>query len=136
MHLRLLAALLVSGLVACAPTPAPAPPVSARPPAVEDALPGIVGEDEVDVPARPVAAIEPVYPPQLRAIGVEGDVEARVAVMADGSVGAARLVASSHPAFTEATREALRTARFHPALRSGRVVPSWVGLRLYFRLDD
>jgi len=61
---------------------------------------------------------------------------ARVAVLADGTVGAARLVASTHPAFTEAAREALRRAHLRPASRDGRSVPSWVGLSLHFRLDD
>lgn len=131
-----LAALLSAGLVACAAAPVPEPPVAARPPAVEDAFPDLFAEEEVDEPARPVEAIQPAYPPAMRAMGVEGEVEARVAVMADGSVGGARLVASSHPAFTEAARDALRSARFHPARRAGRVVPSWVGLRIRFRLDD
>jgi protein TonB len=88
------------------------------------------------VPARPVDPIRPAYPAQLRALGVEGDVEARVVVLADGTVGGAKLSRSTDPAFTEAVREALAHARFHPARRAGRPVASWVTVKLRFRLDE
>lgn len=124
--------------IACAQTP-----VSVRPAAVEkastvreDAGPSYYEEDEVDVTARPVDPIQPSYPPELRALGIEGEVEARVIVLADGRADGARLVKSSHHAFTAATREALRQARFHPARIDGRPVASWVTLRLRFRLED
>jgi len=105
-------------------------------PPAEDARFRYYDEDEVDVPARPVDPIQPVYPPQLRALGIEGEVEARVVVLADGTLGGAKLSTSSDPAFTEALREALARARFHPARRAGRPVASWVTLRLRFRLED
>ena len=66
---------------------------------------------------------------------MEGEVEARVVVLADGSVGGAQLVSSSDEAFTAAVRESLQDARFHPAERAGRPVASWVTLRLRFRLE-
>ena len=87
------------------------------------------------MPARPQAPIEPVYPVQLRAMGLEGDVEARVVVLSDGSVGGAKLTSSSDDAFATAVRVSLRHARFHPAERAGRPVASWVTLRLRFRLE-
>jgi protein TonB len=127
------AAVLLVALGACAPPPAPVAPAAEALP--EDAIPGFVAEDEVDLPARPLEPIEPVYPAELRALGIEGEVRARVGVLADGTVGRAELVASSHAAFTEAARAALRQARFHPALRGGRPVASWVELRLRFRLE-
>jgi len=102
----------------------------------EDAGPRILPEGAVDVPARPLEPLRPAYPPGLRALGLEGVVEARVAVLADGSVGAAQLVESSHDAFLAATREALHGARFAPARRDGRPVASWVTLRVRFRLDE
>jgi TonB family protein len=68
-------------------------------------------------------------------MGLEGEVEARVIVLADGSVGGAQLVSSSNEAFTAAVRESLKEARFHPAERAGRPVASWVTLRLRFRLE-
>jgi protein TonB len=129
------AAVLLVALGACAPPPAPVAPAAKAPPPPEDAIPGFLAEDEVDLPARPREPIEPVYPAELRALGIEGEVRARVGVLADGTVGRAELVASSHAAFTEAARAALRRARFHPALRGGRPVASWVELRLRFRLE-
>lgn len=68
-------------------------------------------------------------------MGLEGEVEARVIVLADGSVGGAQLVSSSDEAFTAAVREALRDARFLPAQRGGHAVASWVTLQLRFRLE-
>jgi protein TonB len=90
----------------------------------------------VDVPARPALPIEPAYPRRLRELGIEGEVEARLLVRADGSVGGATLAASSHEEFTRAAREALREARFLPARLDGRAVDSRVTLRLRFRLDE
>jgi TonB family protein len=105
-------------------------------PGREDAGPFVYQEHEVEVPARPVDPLRPAYPPRLRALGVEGEVEARVIVLSDGSVGGARLVESTHPEFTAAVREALRGARFHPARRHGKPVSSWLTVRLRFRPEE
>jgi TonB family protein len=131
--LRRLAPLLL--LAACA-QPAPVPgSAAAPPPAHEDAGPIVYSEQEVDVPARPLEPIRPVYPPRLRELGVEGSVEARVVVWPDGSLQGATLVASDHPEFTESVRLALAEARFAPGLRRGQPVASSVTLRLHFRLE-
>ena len=126
---------LAAGGCAFPPPSANVPPTAGSPGVREDAGPRYFSEDEVDRPARPLVPIEPAYPPQLRAMGREGEVEAIVVVLADGSVGGARLVSSSDEAFTAAVRESLRHARFHPAERGGRPVASWVTLRLRFRLE-
>ncbi len=101
----------------------------------QDVRPRYFSSEEVDVPARPLAPIEPVYPAQLLAMGVEGDVAAQVVVLADGSVGGAQLKSSSDRAFTVAVQDALQIARFHPAERRGRHVASWVLLQWKFRLE-
>ena len=105
-------------------------------PGREDAGPFYYQEHEVDVPARPVDPIRPVYPPRLRGLGLEGEVEARVMVRSDGSVDGAQLVESTHDDFTVSVREALREARFHPARLRGKPVSSWVTVRLRFRLEE
>jgi len=128
---------LAAALLGCAGgglAPAAAPP--AAPVLRDDAGPRYYAEYEVDHPARPLAPIEPDYPESLRALGMEGEVEARVVVRADGSPGGAELVASSHDAFTAAAREALREARFQPARLAGRPVASWLTVRLRFRLEE
>jgi protein TonB len=101
----------------------------------QDATPRVYAQDEVDTPTRPVAPLEPAYPPRLRALGLEGEVETRVVVAADGRVRGARLVESTHPDFTASARAAIREARFEPARLDGRPVASWVTLRLRFRLE-
>jgi protein TonB len=103
---------------------------------LEDTGPSFFEEHEVEIPARPLRPIEPDYPPRLRALGIEGEVEARVLVLSDGSVGGAQLVTSTHDDFTVAVREALREARFRPAQLRGKPVSSRVRVRLHFRLED
>lgn len=110
------------------------PPATTAPSAAEDGVPHVYGEDEVDVPARPLEPIRPAYPTRLREFGVEGSVTARVIVWADGSVHGGELLASDHPEFTRAVREALSGARFAPGLRRGQPVTSTVTLELHFRL--
>jgi TonB family protein len=121
-------------VAACASEPAPPPdlePVSAL---HVDAVPRVYAEDEVDVPARPLAPILPEYPKSLRELGVEGTVEARVLVWADGTFGGGQVVASSHPAFTDAARDALHRATFAPAELRGEPVASRVTVVLRFEL--
>ena len=125
----------MAGACASPPPRTEAAADAASPGVQEDAGPRTFSDEEVDLPARPLAPIEPAYPPQLRAMGLEGEVEARVVVLADGSVGGAQLVSSSDEAFTAAVRESLKDARFHPAERAGHSVASWVTLRLRFRLE-
>lgn len=102
----------------------------------EDAFPQPYEENEVDTPARPTAPIQPQYPLALRAQGVEGDVEARIVVDAEGHYGGGTLRESTRDEFLLAAREALQRARFHPASRGGRPVASWVTVLIQFRLED
>ncbi len=105
------------------------------PAVVEDAVPTVYAEQEVDVPARPLEPIRPRYPARLRELGVEGSVEARVIVWPDGSISGRELIASDHPEFTQAVRAALDRARFAPGLLRGKPVASTVTLKLHFRLS-
>jgi protein TonB len=133
-RVALVVALAAAG--ACASAPPPALPEPQSPPQSTDALPSFYEEDQVDVPARPVAPIEPTFPARLRALGVEGVVAMRVVVLADGSAGPTRLLESSHPEFTDSVQKALREARFLPARRDGRSVSSWLTIRIDFRLEE
>ena len=132
----LVAALMILSGCVGGPTPSRADEDPTSRPRREDAGPTFYEEHEVDVPARPVDPIRPAYPPRLRALGLEGEVETRVIVLTDGSVGGARLLASTHDDFTVAVQEALREARFYPARRRGEPVSSWVTMRLRFRLEE
>jgi protein TonB len=59
-------------------------------------------------------APNPVYPPELRASGVEGQVRAGFTVYASGAVGAIYILESDHPQFASAVEEALALWRFKP----------------------
>lgn len=119
---------------ACAATPPEAWLDRARPPAEADATAGFYAPDEVDAVARLVTPIAPRYPPHLRERGREGHVVARVLVREDGSVAGAELLDVTDPLFAVAARSELRGSRFAPALLGGRPVPSWVVVRIRFRI--
>ncbi len=128
-------ALLLLAACASPEDPARTRPDTAAPAIVEDAIPTIYAEHEVDVSARPLEPLRPRYPAGLREFGVEGSVEARVIVWPDGSVSGRELIASDHPEFTRAVRAALDDARFAPGLLRGKPVASTVTLKLHFRLE-
>jgi protein TonB len=85
--------------------------------------------------ARPAAPIRPHYPTRARQRGDEADVAVDVWVGAGGDVDRVAVARSAGAEFDAAAIEAVRRARFHPALRKGEKVPSRVALRLHFRLD-
>lgn len=113
--------------------PPPPPPVSDAP--AEDALPVFLTEDEVDVPARPLAPIRPAYPEEARARGAEGDVVLRVFVRADGRVAGLQTLESDGDGFAREGARAVRGVAFAAGRREGGVVNSSVTLRVRFRLD-
>lgn len=77
-----------------------------------------------------VRALEAGYPPLLRDARVNGTVEVRFRVMADGNVDpeSIHVVDSTLEAFEEPTRQAVRGLRFRPARVNGRDVNVWVTL--------
>lgn len=84
-----------------------------------------------------LAASTPVYPPLLRAAGVQGRVEVQVVVDTLGRVewGTVRIVHSDHPAFEAPALESLRGARFRPARVFGRAVRVLVQIPVAFVLQ-
>ena len=82
--------------------------------------------NEVDAPARPDSGdlIRPVYPDSLFDYAVAGRVMAEFVVDARGSVimETFNVVTTTHPAFGEAVRRALKDQRYWPARRRGNAV--------------
>jgi len=116
-----------------AETPAPPEPVT-EPPTPEPATPAPAG---VTRGAEPLAEIHPTYPPASIRRGEEGSVLLRVEVLADGRAGRMELVRSSgHDRLDRAACDAVRTARFLPALANGRPVIAWVTIPFQFRLQS
>jgi TonB family protein len=78
----------------------------------------------------------PVYPPELSARGVEGQVEATYVVDATGRVDTTtiQVLRSDDPRFTESVRTALGEARFRPAQRAGKTVRQLVQQRFRFKV--
>ncbi|HKC48138.1 MAG TPA: energy transducer TonB [Gemmatimonadales bacterium] len=79
----------------------------------------------------------PVYPPLLRAAGVQGRVivSAVVDTLGQAENGSVRIVLSDNPGFDGAALATVRAARFRPARIYGRAVRVLVQLPVVFRLN-
>ena len=79
----------------------------------------------------------PRYPEDLRSMSVTGEVVVRFVVDSTGGVrtGSLTVLRSSHPGFTQAVADFLRTARFHPARVGGIAVAQLVQEPFTFSLD-
>ncbi|MEO8193751.1 MAG: TonB family protein [Gemmatimonadales bacterium] len=82
--------------------------------------------EQVDKPAAQETGqhMAIVYPPALLADGVRGSVAAEFVVDTLGRIeaGSLGIIASTHPLFSEAVRQALEGATYQPALREGKPV--------------
>jgi len=78
----------------------------------------------------------PVYPPDLLALGAQGDVRARYVVDTTGRVDTTtiHILESDDPRFAESVRTALGGMRFRPARRGSMVVRQLVEQRFRFRI--
>ncbi len=95
----------------------------------------ILTEEMVDEPPRPIARAPLRYPKSAEAGGVEGEVEARLLLSADGSVLQVRILNATPPGlFETAARESLTRWRFSPATFRGQKLKAWVRQRVVFKL--
>jgi protein TonB len=80
---------------------------------------------------------EPVYPPDLKAQGLEGDVEVSVDLTPEGRVTEARVThGSKHAAFDEAALAAARSERFSPATSDGEPIAFTLTYTIRFRITE
>ncbi len=87
--------------------------------------------------ARPMSAIQPVYPRTARREGWEGVVIVRLAIDERGAVRSTAIAESSGVAWLdEAALSAVRGATFKPAMRGGRPVADEMRMRIRFQLTD
>lgn len=91
---------------------------------------------QVEDPAGYLSGPLPVYPPALRAVGVEGSVQLRYIVGVNGRVepGSITVSRSTNRAFEEPAEEAVRLATFRPAKIRGHVVRQLVEQVVRFTL--
>jgi len=95
----------------------------------------ILTEDMVDEPPRPIARAPLRYPKSAEAAGIEGEVDARLLLSADGSVLQVRILSATPPGvFESAARESLVRWRFVPATFRGQKLKAWVRQRVMFKL--
>jgi TonB family protein len=88
-------------------------------------------------PPRRLQDVKPAYPPQLRALGKEGNVVLAVTVNADGSVGGVEVAAPDpNPAFNEAAVEAAWKATYVPPQLHHAPIAATIRFTVRFRLAD
>ena len=114
----------------------------------------LAGKDEGDAPvlprphsrsnlsrkARPIdrhnLKLKAPYPSALHAAGVTGQARALITVLADGTVGAVRILSATAPEFARAGMKVFRRFLFEPALdKNGLAVPSEVTITYRFTLE-
>jgi len=78
------------------------------------------------------------YPEAAWNAGLQGWAVYDFVVAADGSVDPryVRLVMASDPRFAKPAEDAVRAARFTPAVQGGKAVPTLVRLPVYFSLEQ
>jgi len=77
----------------------------------------------------------PIYPPEARKKGYEGEVLLKVEVLADGRVGQIELKRScGHAVLDSSALTAVKQWRFIPAKKGQNPVPLWVNIPIKFQL--
>ena len=87
-------------------------------------------------PARLVHAVQPVYPPQLEEIGVNGIARVQMRVNTQGSVSNVRVLSASHQLFGHAAARAAEQYRFTPSKLNGKPIESNVNQTFRFRMPE
>ena len=95
------------------------------------------GVERGEARASFLTQVKPVYPRYCRIHGEEGTVLLDVEIGADGKVERVSVVESSgYRRLDAAAVDALRNARYRPAMRSGQPIPSTKRVAVAFRLRD
>jgi protein TonB len=117
-------------------TPAKAPPAP-LPPAVDPNAFAPVTDNLVCQHAALVSEVKAEYPPEARRLGIEGQVQLRVAVDRQGNVRWSRVIKSAGYGLDEAAIQALSRSKFKPAHAcDGRVVDQVVPWTYTFHIAD
>ncbi|MBS1903106.1 MAG: energy transducer TonB [Bacteroidetes bacterium] len=114
-------------------------PVHVEPPAepVKEDIPSKDEFIDVQVEPKPVQNIQAlvVYPEVAKRSGVEGKVTASVLIAKDGHVERVDIEKSDNEIFNQAAIDALKKARFTPAIQNGNPVQVWWTVPIVFRLS-
>jgi protein TonB len=106
-----------------------AAPGNAVTPTPPDVAPALLNADEA---AR---RVQEVYPPELRAAGQKGHVQARLIILASGQADMQTFSVdwSTADSFDEPARKVVEMLRFDPARYADRPEPVWVTLPIDFQ---
>lgn len=116
-------------------SPTPTPPPNPVDPPRRDRAEARDTDKGVETGARVAFLPTPRYPPLSRARGEQGVVVLEVEVLPDGGVGTVRVLEEpGYPRLTSAAIDAVRAARFEPAINHGRPVRSIVKVPFTFVL--
>jgi protein TonB len=92
---------------------------------------------QVDVHARALDSVQPVYPEEAHRRGLEGTLKLMLKIDDLGHVRDVEVVEADYPGvFDAAAVEAFKNARFQPALKDGRPVRYQAFIRVVFKLHD
>ena len=96
----------------------------------------ILTEEMVDEPPKPLMRAPVRYPRSAEVQGIEGEVDARVLLDANGSVLQVEIVsAKPEGIFESAASASLVNWRFSPATFRGQTIKAWVRQRVVFKLN-
>ena len=92
--------------------------------------------DVADLEKRPepVSQAAPVYPAELRKAQIEGSVTVICILGEDGRVEEPRVENSSRPEFEKPALDAIRKWRFHPGMKNGQAVRTYIRIPMRFRV--
>ena len=97
----------------------------------------IFNGDDLDQPPRQMVRTPPAYPYSARQRNIEGEVQVKLLVRADGSVANVTILnAKPEGVFETAVKEAVPNWKFTPGKIDGRAVPSWVVTNVVFVLSN
>jgi len=94
-------------------------------------------EDQVDDPVRRIGGPNPVYPPAMQTVGIDGSVRLRFVVGTNGRAESSsiQVVSSTNKAFEAAAIKTIRESIFKPAMMRGQAVRQLVEQNVSFKLS-
>jgi len=128
------AAIFVMMLAGCASQSPVTSPQNSGAPAANSSLPHRPAFGEyvaVDQQPEAISKVDPIYPEDAKAAGIEGIVMVQALVNEDGSVEEARAT-SSIPALEDAAVACVRQWHFKPAMKGGNPVAVWFTVPIRF----
>ncbi len=81
-----------------------------------------------------VKQVPPVYPARAQRMGVEGNVQLRITISAEGKVSDVKILAGLPHGLNEAAMDAVRRWRFNPASAGDKPVESMLNVSVGFKL--